>query len=311
MTESSTPFSTTLNPSSVTPWFKYPSGEVTGFFGFMILVFTVGTVCNVYLVGHFIRKIRSATGRRNCVNTKSYSEFYIALSLFDMLVCFSCTLIFISYASSTFYSEHRAFSSASFTIFFVSVDISGFLYLLMFVIRSVRVVFPVRVINWRAVKVVTVCFSVFVLIFDIIGISGIFDLVFCIKLLILFCLFRMSIVLTVVLSLVHDIKKSFQRELYFDKIKIILKSTVLMIIYCAVNIGFLYLLCKGVIDKLYSQDNHSSIPDKLILSIGFIIIPGMSIRNPVAYFARRRAMKARRAQIIAARAERRQNRTGL
>jgi hypothetical protein len=253
-----------------------------------LLIALLGTVTNTLSLSYFVTKLRPAGERNNDVPT---TKIFLALNLFDLLVCLSTSAVFI--AEQLLLDRSTLIYEAFSLIFRIMVHMTGFLTCLLAVIRLIHLVFPRNVTNWIAVKFSIAFFSIvitavnaakFFIEFVNENLSGLkFQLFIPI---ILASLFTMIVLVNVISLIKLCLWKLSQREMWRRKATITV--FILSVIYCVCNIGYVVLEIIGA----YSLSTCDLVDGILIETLKFHLLPLNSAVNPVVYLIRRADMRS-------------------
>ena len=249
-----------------------------------------GTVSNAVSLSYFISAIRSNRQKRATTDSHT-TELFAALNISDLLVSVSVSLaclLFPHQFSSVQFRVELGFEVLT-TICTISIYLTGFLTSLLAILRAIHLVFPLRVINWRAIQVSMVVYGLIVLATQICYYTAFGTFYPAWKQVLSFPILA-ALFLTVVLAnavsltMLHHSTSSI-REAWKRKATI----TMIMIsgIYCVCNINTVAIV--GM--ETYSISTYNSIPEELVRISYYILLPLNSACNPVVYLTRRNDMR--------------------
>ena len=285
--------------------------------GLSTVIAIFGTVTNSLSLSFFINKIRSSrTGPRSDTST---TKLFTALNISDVFVCISASIVSIFYLF-TFHLSDSTELLQEFEIFSIilkgSVFLTAFITCLLAVVRTIHLMFPLNVINWRAINLSILVYILLVLVLQTFYVQQlvrfgepafkeylklydlesespstfliVYKVVFNFEFLMLASLFVAIIVANIMSLLQLRISQSSHRETIKNKRKATVTVAIISVIFCVCNIGLIVVV--GIYTYCFSRYESMEI-GPLEYMTQYILLPLNSACNPVVYFVRKEEMR--------------------
>ena len=168
---------------------------------------------------------------------------------------------------------------------------TGFLTCLLAVVRTIHLVFPLHVINWTAVKVATVVYSVVIVACEIVS-NNFLTPSTVLRRIVHFPAVASVFITVVLVNVISLVKLYFSQSSHSETRDIKRKATITVAIvsaiYCLCNIGFIVFIA-GI--TTYPTSPPVTLPIEVIDVLYFILPPLNSACNPVIYLIRKEDMR--------------------
>ena len=270
-------------------------------FGVSVFIAIFGTISNSLSLNYFIGLIRSTPKVQSGNTLRLTTKLFAALNIFDLIVSVSSTFVVVGF----FFFENVAWlMEAAAFILRTSLYATTFLTCLLAVVRTINLIFPLYIINWKAVKGSILVYNVFIIILQLvyllrfvksiskaIDMDTLFAVFFNIELFIL-----VSVFLIVVVSNGISLETLFvsQRHSASWKRKATVTIAIISAIYCICNITYIVVI--GITSYTMITEDYALhrklVPDELMNISYFILLPLNSACNPVVYMNRRADMRS-------------------
>ena len=270
--------SITSSPSISSPW-EY------GMVVFTVLIAVFGTAANSLSLSYFINVVRY---RRGTKDNHSSTKLFAALNLFDLLVSLTSAFEFILW-----YYPYEAVLEVFKSICMISMVMTGFLTCLLAVVRMIHLLLPLYIINWRAVNVSILLYSIIIVVLRILFLQRYLVSVksVLVKVVEAFQFFILAgvFLIVVLVNVISLVQLYFSQSSYTESRGIKRKATVtvmiISVIFCVCNIGSV------IMYGATAMWNYFLMPLKLIEVSYYILLPLNSACNPVVYFIRKKDMR--------------------
>ena len=273
----STPF-TSLSIS--TPW-DY------GMVVFTVLIAIFGTAANSLSLSYFVNVVRFSGGMRNAGG--STTQLFAKLNFFDLLVSLTSAFEFILW-----YYPFIAVLEVFKTICMISMVMTGFLTCVLAVVRMIHLLFPLYNINWRAVTVSIVLYSMTVLVLVVLFFLRIFiisdesllhEVLPAVDFSILAGVFLIDVLVNIISLVTLYFSKSSHRESRDIKRRATITVMIISVIFCICSIGLIVIYVANIFYNYV-------MPFELIEISLYILVPLNSACNPMVYLMRKEEMRS-------------------
>ena len=226
--------------------------------------------------------------RTDCDFWESSELFFAALNLFDLLVSLTSAVEFILW-----YYPYKAVLGVFKTICMISVVMTGFLTCLIAVVRMIQLFFPLYIINWRAVNLSILLYSLMIAVLRALFLQKYFisdeshsaKVVRIVQFLILAGVYLIVVSVNVISLAKLYFSQSSHTETRDMKRRATITVMIISVIFCICNIGSVVVYGAQALWSYYDS------PIKLIDISYYILLPLNSACNPVVYFIRKKDMK--------------------
>lgn len=274
-----------------------------------VIVAIMGTVTNSLSISYFITKVKSSSQTKN---TKENTKLFLALNVFDLLVCIFSALRLIIL-------DLLRFDSPTFDIIVairrVAICGTGFFTCLLAVVRAIHLVRPLWVIKWAAIKISTVFFVVLVILLQLVYFKSVtgepgyigflsknddilaqyihidsametfFTVIFNTEFMMQAILFLVVVAANTIIA-IKLITSQAPRVKW--KRRATVTVAIISAIYCVCNIGYLILFPL----LFYSRPLYDTIPGKITEICSNVLLPLNSASNPAVYLIRKADMRS-------------------
>ena len=252
---------------------------------FTILIAIFGTSANSLSLSYFINVIRF---RRGTNNNHSSTKLFAALNFFDLLVSLTSAAEFILW-----YYPYIALEEVFISICMISMVMTGFLTCLLAVVRMIQLFFPLYIINWRAVNVSILLYSLMIAVLRALFLQKYFisdeshsaKVVRIVQFLILAGVYLIVVSVNVISLAKLYFSQSSHTETRDMKRRATITVMIISVIFCICNIGSV------VVYGAQALWSYYDLPLKLIDISYYILLPLNSACNPVVYFIRKKDMR--------------------